>query len=518
MKKKLLAILSTLSILALNSCQVPSIGIFFPSDSSSSAPTTSNSPSSSVIETPSNNSSSTSISQDQIDNPYRYGRNIREKYNYNYLPSLPSRGNSKMLVVPVLLKGESFIHEEDSVKSTLTKAFFGKSEETGFESVSSYYYKSSYGELNIQGEVTSILNSNHTLSQLKLAKDSTSITDAILKEAYDKFFLTSKYKVSDYDSNSDGYIDAIYLVYLTPYDGKYDGLWAYTYWGLDETYQSLGAYSWSSYYFATTKPGYSKDKPDAHTYIHETGHLLSLDDYYDVDGTTAPTGGLTMMDLNILDHDSFTKYALGWTVPKVISKDTDIKDELTIELKPFESSGESLLIANNFNGSSFDEYLIVEFYTPTGLNELDSKVQYETAKGFTKSGLKIYHVDQRLIKLDYTSQGWVYDKTKFYTPDRLDSLSSYSYYQVGASNSSSANYSLTGYDLITLMDASSKNGNNVFQYENKNATNASLFTESSKSFLETFKNFKFHSGDKLPYDIKVDSISSTSATIKITSI
>ena len=196
MKKKLLAILSTLSILALNSCQVPSIGIFFPSDSSSSAPTTSNSPSSSVIETPSNNSSSTSISQDQIDNPYRYGRDIREKYNNNYLPSLPSRGNSKMLVVPVLLKGESFILGEDSVKSTLNKAFFGKSEETGFESVSSYYYKSSYGELNIQGEVTSILNSNHTLSQLKLAKDSTSITDAILKEAYDKFFLTSKYKVS----------------------------------------------------------------------------------------------------------------------------------------------------------------------------------------------------------------------------------------------------------------------------------------------------------------------------------
>ena len=517
MKKKLLTILSTLSILALNSCQVPSIGIFFPSDSSSSEPTTSNSPSSSVIETPSNNSSSTSISQDQIDNPYRYGRDIREKYNNNYLPSLPSRGNSKMLVVPVLLKGESFILGEDSVKSTLNKAFFGKSEETGFESVSSYYYKSSYGELNIQGEVTSILNSNHTLSQLKLAKDSTSITDAILKEAYDKFFLTSKYKVSDYDSNSDGYIDAIYLVYLTPYDGKYDGLWAYTYWGLDETYQSLGAYSWSSYYFATTKPGYSKDKPDAHTYIHETGHLLSLDDYYDVDGTTAPTGGLTMMDLNILDHDSFTKYALGWTIPKVISKDTDIKDELTIELKPFESSGESLLIANNFNGSSFDEYLIVEFYTPTGLNELDSKVEYERGvKGFTTSGIKIYHVDQRLIKLDYTSQGWVYDNTKFYTPDRLDSLSSYSYYQVGASNS--ANYSLTGYDLITLMDASSRNGNNVFQYENKNATNASLFTESSKSFLETFKNFKFHSGDKLPYDIKVDSISSTSATIKITSI
>ena len=223
------------------------------------------------------------------------------------------------------------------------------------------------------------------------------------------------------------------------------------------------------------------------------------------------------MDLNILDHDSFTKYALGWTIPKVISKDTDIKDELTIELKPFESSGESLLIANNFNGSSFDEYLIIEFYTPTGLNELDSKVEYERrVKGFTTSGIKIYHADQRLIKRDYTSQDWVCDNTKFYAPDHLDSLSSYSYYQVGASNT--AKYSFTGYDLITLMDASSKNGYNVFQHENKIATNASLFTESSKSFLETFKNFKFHSGDKLPYDIKVDSISSTSATIKITSI
>ncbi|MBR2958465.1 MAG: hypothetical protein IKC19_02385, partial [Bacteroidales bacterium] len=68
---------------------------------------------------------------------------------------LPSIGNSKALVIPV-----SFIDYKAPImmKSDLEKAFFGSSSDTGWESLSSYYYKSSYGKLNITGTVLDVYN------------------------------------------------------------------------------------------------------------------------------------------------------------------------------------------------------------------------------------------------------------------------------------------------------------------------------------------------------------------------
>ena len=62
-----------------------------------------------------------------------------------------------------------------------------------------------------------------------------------------------------------------------------------------------------------------EDKLDTHTYIHETGHFLGLNDYYSDTPTYSPIGKHDMMDANVGDHNSYSKMLLGWTKPYLVT-------------------------------------------------------------------------------------------------------------------------------------------------------------------------------------------------------
>jgi M6 family metalloprotease-like protein len=409
---------------------------------------------------------------------------IQAAYYRQYLKQqgtycMPTTGNSKMLVVPVQFKGkEATSAEQETAEQRIDAAFFGTSEKTGWESVSSFYNKSSYGKLDIGGEVAPFYTTDETLNQYLASSNSsgspTGGTNSILEGIYKTYFTGSdpKYKISDYDSDGDGTIDSVYMVYYYPYSNYSEEtnltddsgfLWAYTYWENSNSYDELGVYSWSSYYFME-EGGYSL--PDAHTFIHESGHILGLNDYYNcdpykmIDGTqwydlTAPAGGLTMQDNNVLDQDSMSKYSFGWIDPVAID---ETSASATYSLKPFESSGDSIIIGNSLNGTAFDEYLIIEFYTPTGLNYMDSfgnkKYSNSYLQGFTVPGIKIYHADQRLGKISYKTEGrtsgWYWDEEYVENPN-FSSSSSTDYYGMLSSNTPS--YSNDGNNQLQLMEA-----------------------------------------------------------------
>ena len=525
MKKRIrnISLLAIGTILGLTSCNLSfEVG---GGDSSTSAVTPSTS--SNGETTPDN---SENVPVDKLARAYSMGLDVREKYNLNFLPSLPSVGNSKMLVVPVRIKGAATLNITDAqIKTSLNKAFFGKTEDTGWESVSSFYNKSSYGKLNITGTVSDVLDTSVTMKQLNSAGDqqATELTNKVLEEAYEKFFINGTYNVDDYDSNKDGHIDSVYLVYLAEENPNKPALWAYTYWwdSLNEAdydkYGALGAYCWSSFNFMLHDHRFSLDKPDAHTYIHESGHLQSLDDYYNYyDASTSPMGGIDMMDYNIGDHSSFTKYSLGWIVPEVIM-DTDNIESKEITLRPFEESGDALVIANNFNQSSLDEFLILEYYTPTGLNEADAKTRYELGGStcFTKPGIKIYHADQRIGQLKYDQRrGWTWNG-KF--TDRIVTTPD-SYTKILGSNGMNPDtkegYSESGFNLITLMDGSrAKSTSTVTKFEEANlaATDKTLFKEGD-TFENHYEDYTFNDGSQLKYNIEIASITPEGATIRVT--
>ena len=68
-----------------------------------------------------------------------------------YKGVMPSTGDVNVLVIPI----DFYDYPRENVTVSLMDlhlTFFGKDDEVEWESVSSYYYKSSYGKLNISGQ------------------------------------------------------------------------------------------------------------------------------------------------------------------------------------------------------------------------------------------------------------------------------------------------------------------------------------------------------------------------------
>ena len=342
------------------------------------------------------------------------------------ISSTPALGTTKLLVIPVWFNNsDDFIDlsKREQVREDIEKTYFGTTEDTGWNSVKTYYEYESHGKLTITGTVSNWYECNK--SYANYADDSdVSKTTILVKNAIDWYFTnhTDK-KKTDYDCDSDGYLDGIMLIYAAPdYQAfnrpMYTNLWAYCYWIQDKTVKKVSnpganAFFWASYDFmysssrARNRAGSNYGNGDtshvaidAHTYIHEMGHMFGLVDYYDYTKQYDPAGGFSMQDQNIGGHDPFSSFALGWGKAYVPV------DTTTIDLKPFSTSGEMIILKPNpssYNFSPFDEYLILEYFTPTGLNEFDCRYKYMSSQGKDYSmgsmtpGIRVWHVDARLL-------------------------------------------------------------------------------------------------------------------------
>ncbi len=485
----------------------------------------------------------------------------------NVQRALPSSGELKLLCFPIEFSDYPFLASTIKDLGTL---FNGTSAETGYwESLSSFYEKSSFGNAKISVTVASPYKTGLTADGFLEAKTSSSRSTDVLKNAFANYKEKTGDDGASFDSDKDGYIDAVYLIYSCPdfqrakkWNSSYyvnytgtasvlsDNFWAYTTWAGGTPNLSSpvpNAYSWISYdfmYGAVASP-----KVDAHTFIHETGHLFGLGDYYNYDTPSvsddssstsddykyySPMGALDMMDYNILDHDIWSKYALGWVSPYVI--DSSLSYPLTIEINEAETSGDFLLIpdaSSPFNGSAFGEYLTVELYTPDHLNALDSKAGvypnygYLDAypRGFFIPGIKIAHVDSRLVHVVNESSASFVTAV---TSSQLAAATSSSFYKVAASNTPSRSVANKGYRLTHLLEA---NGVNTFQNAERPtlkktycANNGTLFQGDSdrgnfnmSKFSSFFENQAanngyalFNDGEAFGYALKINGIKENS--------
>ena len=488
----------------------------------------------SELETPEEN-----IIKDRVGNGSGYNISLlKEKENEGY-EILPSTGKQKVLVIPIYFKDYTpFSCMDDPLKGleNINTAFFGESEDTGWESVKSYYYKSSYGKFELEGSVTPWCPIDKTLKEIVSLTEYSEPSIYCLREAIKWVNQSYPNLTKDYDLDKDGFIDSVALVYANDYydnTGKQDYdrnyekgivddiesfLWAYTFWDYEQS-PSLNSpvgnvYTFLSYDFLFDG-GYFKEEVkdnktiktplvDAHTYIHEFGHVLGLDDYYSYDLLDdEPLGKLDMMDNNIGDHNAYSKYLLNWLDPVLV------EEEGTYIISSVGDKPSALLIPSNidkFSYSPFSEYLLIELYTPDGLNELDSKFRYQedskkTPYHFTKTGVKIMHVDSRLVVVDDE------EETYYYTNVFNDTLTHPSKIQfVGANNTSS--YSINpDFKLINLI--SSEKGRNAFD-ANYYASNRDLFVKN-----DMITTFEFNSGDKLKFNIEITKIDEKEKTATI---
>jgi M6 family metalloprotease-like protein len=313
--------------------------------------------------------------------------------------SLPKSGNPQLLVLPVDFSSRPGTASE---KQKIELAFFGESSQTGWESVKSFYEKSSYGALSLSGTVMNWYRAKNTPTYYESRRNGDG-DQLLIKEALT--YHAQHHDLSIYDSDDDGYIDAIYIIYSIDYDDSSDLWWAYQYWYEgEEKYDGVEAY----YYVFASLDFINEGNfgINAKTYIHETGHLLGLDDYYDYNYNSGPKGGLggaDMMDSTIGDHASISKLLLGWINPYITTGDT------TITIDSFSSSGDAIIVIPSWNDTIFDEYFIIDFYTPTDLNEQD--------KMFEVSGVRIYHINAKV-----GSGGYGGEYISFFQYDNSDTV------------------------------------------------------------------------------------------------
>lgn len=462
---------------------------------------------------------------------------------------LPQKGQANLLVVPVSFstidgKTANTHAFEDSDLDFLQNAYFASND---LYSVRSYYAASSYNKLELSGVIAPTFDTKLSIADFYKKANSEGAQKAqeeILKQVYDLYFTgdTATYDPRDFDSNKDGLIDGITLVYdynafnaLTSQDETMISLFNNTtHFHKDLTYRDVrvGSYSWVALddFRLADNSGNIAFINDNHNYLHEVGAMLGLPDYSDTTGdnnnkTRAPLGNLDMMDGKVFDHNPFSKYLLGWIDPKVITSD----NLESVTLNSYEEDGSSLLLSNTKTDSPFGEYLLVEFYTPFGLNTRDSgfgvgkedypfSIQYQHITGgslasFNNSGIKVYKVDSRLVKK--SANGF------FLNEDALDwEKNEYDFAFTNSSKNAYAEYGLIdNYPLVELL---SSNGINRHMTDSSYVLNNEDYFLNGASFGSEdqidgfYKNFTFDDGQKLGFGFNVSLSGTSSATIQFT--
>ncbi len=144
---------------------------------------------------------------------------------------------------------------------------------------------------------------------------------------------------ADYDSDSDGYVDFVYVIYAGK--GQADGGTSETIWPHNWSVESARQYGYCTYTATQCKVGGKKLDNYAMsgeisgsslggigTLCHEFGHVMGLPDLYDTDYGTNYENNLTPNDWNIMDggsyngdghcppnYDPWEKDFFGWLTP-----------------------------------------------------------------------------------------------------------------------------------------------------------------------------------------------------------
>lgn len=459
------------------------------------------------------------ISQPSVTDPQGTVNEVGQMKATTSTNALPQSGEANILVVPVHFSGSSDTAWTSSQIAAVNDLFFGDGE----LSVANYYSTSSYGKLSLSG-VTGPATNGLTLelsledytalvSTYGLSDTIARITDWVVQQIFVSD-LTRTLDWHDFDADDDGRIDMIQLVFPeAPYDGSTvtNTLQAPSiYFDVegDESGLDVGCVAWAPYYYVSTRPG---------LFYNMVGQALGIERTDDVTGDAdsvyrAPMGNTDVMDSYVVtDQSSFAKFSMGWIEPDQYTAEDIPDDGLTITLSPFESSGECVLLSYEKQDDSFGEYLLLDFFTPTGLNSEDLSTV------FTQGGIRVLKVDSRLA-VEQGGRWYEYSGDYNFTDG-----TGYDYAYTNSGTNDYYSYGITAnYPLVTFLDSS--NFNRHMTDYSLQLTSDDLFQEgegfgTSGHSWDTYVNFEFdgdgYNGPKLGITFTVDEVTSTSCTITL---
>lgn len=438
----------------------------------------------------------------------------------------PSKGNVKMLVIPITLSG-NYTNTWTSTKlSNIDGYYFGT--DTTKMSLKMYYETASFGQMSISGTVTA-----------PYVETSTSLTTDLIQAdtSYNKLFtlisnainwVKSNMDLDDYDLDDNGIIDNVHLI--TNFDTtQYSNPWSTPLW---------------PHKFQTGNTSGSVASPVANVYsisaidhvqdcvtaVHEQGHIFGLDDYYDYAQTDIDyVGYADMQSGNMFDWNSFSKFSVGWISPYVITGPT----EITIQAASL--NGDCLVIPANpetFNNSAFDEYFLIELFAPYGNNAVNYPYN-GTYRGNTWEfysqyiqdlgdyGVRMYHVNDQMYRwtgsslVEYNSH--VTSGMYIYRPTDNDALD---YEDRTSAFDDWANYKELAIIQRGGTDSFGSTSSGVRHYLGSDDLfhQGDVFTFSQYAKFLTKDNTvptTMNNGETFPYKITFTAMSSTQVTVKI---
>lgn len=350
-----------------------------------------------------------------------------------------------ILVVPVATTDEEYNYykyndpseqsvENNKYRALVQRAFFADDDTMHYQSLRSYFYKSSFGKFDINGCITPCINTAHlpdmsNVSNPSFLWDSNSNVSEVLAQYLPNILKSTAFGYNDamlkkFDLNDDGVLDCVYFISMHAFDETTAGYTTntrkYEKHDADVNDVIVGNYSYLSInhlngqFDDNTKniqdwdPDHLDENEylndnlgDSHILIHEMGKMLGLQNLNST--TDLPVGYSDMMDGYNGDLNSYSKMLLGWTTPNLVLnaqggsefnlESAQLKDNVIVI--PYDNKSYSKNSNGKYLFNVFDEYLVAELYTDNELNGVSYSHKPSTA--VKKNGVRIYHVDSRLV-------------------------------------------------------------------------------------------------------------------------
>ena len=444
----------------------------------------------------------------------------------------PSKGNVKMLIIPITLNGNYTDTWTNSRLNAIDGYYFGT--DTNKMSLKSYYETASFGQMNVSGLVTApyVETSSSLTSDLVEADSSMSKLFEVIENAVD--YIKTEYpeiNLDDYDLNDDGAIDNIHLITnfnTSTYQNQTGNeVWSTPLW--PHKYQTNQTGTVASPVANVYSISAINHVYDCVTAIHEQGHIFGLDDYYDYsDSGVDYIGYADMQSYNMFDWNSFSKFSVGWISPYVVTGPT----ELTIQAASI--NGDCVVVPANpdtFNNSAFDEYFLIELFSPYGNNAVNYP-KNGTYQGSTWDyycnnfedlgdyGVRMYHVNAQTYR--WTGSGFVefnqhVTNQYVYIPTDNDGYNysgRSSYFTDWANYKELAIIQQGGVDTFGSTSSSARH----FLSEDDLFHQGDVFTFNAyKQFLTKNNTVPttMNNGETFPYKITFTAMSATQTTVKI---
>lgn len=260
-----------------------------------------------------------------------------------------------------------------------------------FDSMSAFYSRSSKGAMQLEGKTFRYTAKENVAYYGEKREE-------LAKECF-KYF-DSSVDFSQFDGDSDGYIDAVLLTVPTAAGDEY---WWPCAGPMDRDYYKVDGKKIGHFITGNAQIESNSDYKNFNSsYLHEMGHCMGLPDYYlyekeDYEGMHG-LAGTELMDVDASsDFSCVSKLQLGWYRNSQIQVYDPSGDVQEFTLTNAQSDqGNCLIIPNGTLDSGYhSEYFILEYNTTDGNN---SHPMYWVRSG---NGIRVYHVSAELY-----NNGW----------------------------------------------------------------------------------------------------------------